>query len=583
MYELFLRTLSTSLQAVMPLAVCLAWCRRHGQADALAGARWGVVAAVALTPAAGYLFQASSRQAQWEALLAWTAAALIAWFAFHMRRPISASPPLGPIALRLVFATALIVLAVRQTMEIAVSFNVAAIEVRSLEATVTISTAIVMALAAAWATALISRRLAQRTFAAAAAVFVGIFLAQTLLYAVHESAEAGLLPSSEVLHAATEPYGPDGTYGLYISQLLILGPVFAMVGSPLRSRIPGVPEWSVVVKRAAAVAVVGLLAVAWMTVLTTRGGIVTVSSVGDTTLDAEEIAAVTAAPHLMFRDTALDTDFNKLSMASLASPGATRLAAGMSCERLSFAAGRGLCLQVERGVFTTYRAVVFGEGLTAERSFKLDGMPSRTRMSPDGRLGAITVFDSQNHGYESPSASTKTTLIDMSTGETLADLEQFTTWKKGVRFRAADFNFWGVTFAADSNKFYATLRTGKTTYLVQGDVALRKFTVLHENVECPSLSPDNRLIAFKKRVGPHPADWRLYVLELATMRESPISGESRTVDDQIEWLDDARVLYTMPQIGWNTAKTDVWMAPIDGSAPAQVFLGGADSPIVVRQ
>ena len=39
--------------------------------------------------------------------------------------------------------------------------------------------------------------------------------------------------------------------------------------------------------------------------------------------------------------------------------------------------------------------------------------------------------------------------------------------------------------------------------------------MLHENVECPSLSPDNRLIAYKRRVGPKPDAWRLYVLESA--------------------------------------------------------------------
>ena len=120
--------------------------------------------------------------------------------------------------------------------------------------------------------------------------------------------------------------------------------------------------------------------------------------------------------------------------------------------------------------------------------------------------------------------------------------------------------------------FYASLRTQSTTYLVRGDLTLRKLTVLRENVECPSLSPDNRLIAYKKRVGPQPQAWRLYILDLATMAERPVAAETRFIDDQAEWLDDQQVLYGVPRQG--TATTDAWVAPIDGPGPARVFLDG---------
>jgi len=101
-----------------------------------------------------------------------------------------------------------------------------------------------------------------------------------------------------------------------------------------------------------------------------------------------------------------------------------------------------------------------------------------------------------------------------------------------------------------------------------------------ENVECPSLSPDNRLIAFKKHVGPGANGWRLAVLDVATMAERVLSAETRWVDDQVEWLDSAHVLYAVPRR--TTSILDVWVAPVDGSAPARVFLSQAESPIVVR-
>ena len=185
------------------------------------------------------------------------------------------------------------------------------------------------------------------------------------------------------------------------------------------------------------------------------------------------------------------------------------------------------------------------------------------------------------HRYEDTSFSTKTTIVDMATGDEIGDLESFATWRDGKRISAKDFNFWGVTFARDSNVFYATLKTAGKTYLVRGDLGLRKVTVLKENVECPALSPDNRLIGFKKRVGTGAGPWRFYVLDVATLAERPVEAETRSIDDQLEWLDDAHVLYGAPRADRPSSR-DVWVAPIDGSGPARIYLPDAESPIVVR-
>jgi hypothetical protein len=296
---------------------------------------------------------------------------------------------------------------------------------------------------------------------------------------------------------------------------------------------------------------------------------------------APHASSIAAKPHLVFRHTGVDRSYSALSLASLeAGGGGERAAAGLTCERVSFSRQQGICLQADRAVMTTYNAVLFDGAFTPGRTIKLDGAPSRTRISPDGRVGAITVFVGKDLGYSSSTFSTRTTLVDMASGEVLTDLEHFTAWRNGVRFHSADFNFWGVTFARDSNVFYASLGTKAATFLVRGDLGLRKLTVVRENVECPSLSPDDRLIAYKKRVGPQPDAWRLYVLDLATMTERPIAAETRFIDDQAEWLDNAQVLYAVPRPG--TATSDVWVAPIDGPGPARVFLTEAESPIVVR-
>lgn len=177
--------------------------------------------------------------------------------------------------------------------------------------------------------------------------------------------------------------------------------------------------------------------------------------------------------------------------------------------------------------------------------------------------------------------STATLLVDTATGASLGNLEEFETWKDGQPYQAPEFNFWGVTFAQDSNQFYATLQHGNTTYLVKGDVAARKFKVLHENVECPSLSPDGTRIAFKKRT---PAGWwQLTVLDLSTMREIPLAEKESLIDDQVEWLDNEHILYQNIDHDYDPPEwVSVFVLPADGSGKPEVLIPNAISPVVVR-
>jgi high-affinity iron transporter len=57
------------------------------------------------------------------------------------------------------------------------------------------------------------------------AVFLAVFVVQLLIYGFHELTEANIFPYSEPLHIATEPYGPDGLYGKYLTYMLVLLPV----------------------------------------------------------------------------------------------------------------------------------------------------------------------------------------------------------------------------------------------------------------------------------------------------------------------------------------------------------------------
>jgi hypothetical protein len=286
------------------------------------------------------------------------------------------------------------------------------------------------------------------------------------------------------------------------------------------------------------------------------------------------ISAPVRAPgaHVAFRS--LDRKgktFGRVALARFARSSATRTLTGLTCERIHVSGTRGICL-TQRGRLFRFRAVIFGRDFRHRVDVNLNGIPTRARVSPDGRYGAATTFVSGHSYAQVGQFSTETVLIDMRRGTKLGNLEEFRVIRDGQLFRKRDFNFWGVTFARDGNRFYATLASGRKTYLIEGDVRAKAARVLRENVECPSLSPDNTRVAYKKLVA-GPGGWRFHVLDLATMSDTPLA-ETRHIDDQMEWLDNRRILYGTGE--------DLWVVHADGSGSPQKFLRGADSPAVIR-
>jgi uncharacterized repeat protein (TIGR01451 family) len=356
-------------------------------------------------------------------------------------------------------------------------------------------------------------------------------------------------------------------------------PRAARVGSPARRTLSR--GWLFALFAVVCV-VISVAYVAWSIVRPGSAERLAVSGPVATGADEPGVALVAGGPGtVLFQNTIAGEYAGRVSMVPLGGREWPRNMAPLGCMRVHYAADRGLCLaedggtfSLDGGIFSTHAAYVFGPDFQVLHALPLNGVPSRARVSPDGRYGATTSFVS-GHSYSDGSFSTETMLIDLTSGAKLGNLEEFAVVRDGQRIEAEDFNFWGVTFASDSNRFYATLATGGQTYLVEGDVGARQLRVLRENVECPSLSPDGTRLAFKKRVGGDfgVAVWRFHVLDLATMKETPLA-ETRSIDDQIEWLDDDRVLYGD---GWH-----LWSMPADGSGTPRRFMSNANSPAVVR-
>ena len=106
---------------------------------------------------------------------------------------------------------------------------------------------------------------------------------------------------------------------------------------------------------------------------------------------------------------------------------------------------------------------------------------------------------------------------------------------------------------------------------------------MRTDAECPSLSPDGTKVAYKKRLGnPTPGIWRLAVLDLATGKET-LTADPRSVDDQVEWLDDTSLLYGLPRTGADATTSDVWAGAGRRHRRAKIFIEHGSSPAVVRQ
>jgi hypothetical protein len=290
-------------------------------------------------------------------------------------------------------------------------------------------------------------------------------------------------------------------------------------------------------------------------------------------------AAVTGVPHIVFRNTALGSGYGMTAVVTAADPSGPRAVTKTPCDRVYAAAHKVVCLAAQRGVVTTYSAHVLDDRMHTQQTLPLAGIPSRARLSADGVFASTTTFIAGD-SYAGASFSTRTVITRIG-GGTVGNLEGFTLVHDGKAIKPIDRNIWGVTFAADDDTFYATVAWSSHTWLVRGEMGKRTLTTLHEDAECPSLSPDGQHIVYKQRGSLPHGRWRLAAYDIATGAVTPLA-ETRSVDDQVDWLDDDHVIYGLPRPGSGAAVDDVWAVPADGTGAPRLLIPQAWSPAVVR-
>jgi high-affinity iron transporter len=97
----------------------------------------------------------------------------------------------------------------------------------------------------AWAWSRFSHLINVRRFFQVTGIFLLLFMVQVGIYSFHEFSEAGLLPNSEAIHAATEKFSPDGLYGKWFSLLLVAICALWLLGAFVADRLKAARQNSV--------------------------------------------------------------------------------------------------------------------------------------------------------------------------------------------------------------------------------------------------------------------------------------------------------------------------------------------------
>jgi high-affinity iron transporter len=236
MLQAFAITLREGLEAFLIIAISLAYLRKSQRPELIPAVHWGIATSVILSIGAAWLFYQARNQALWEGILALVAAVSVASLTIHMWRTAkrikrdiegrlhTSTMKSGAAAFAGVFLFTLLMIT-REGMETALLMGTLLFQIKAVE--MVVGALAGMALAA-FVAALWSRyghRVNLALFFQVTAVFLMVFVVQLLIYGFHELTEANIFPYSEPLHIATEPYGPDGLYGKYLTYLLVLLPM----------------------------------------------------------------------------------------------------------------------------------------------------------------------------------------------------------------------------------------------------------------------------------------------------------------------------------------------------------------------
>ena len=206
---------------------------------------------VAASFVASWFFAQAENKPLWEGLLAAAAAAMVVTMTVYMWR--AARTIRKSIGARIELATKdkvsmaawwgvfvfVLLMIVREGMETALLLSTLLLQQGQHALVVGALIGVGCAVLLAWAWTRYGRRINLARFFQVTAIFLLIFSAQLVIYTLHEFFEAGAVPfvDNEFWHAATEPYGPEGIYGQWLTYLMVLIPTAWLALAWVKDRV----------------------------------------------------------------------------------------------------------------------------------------------------------------------------------------------------------------------------------------------------------------------------------------------------------------------------------------------------------
>jgi len=210
-------------ESFLTVAIIFAYLKKTGRNWLRPAVWWGIGVSIVASAYLGYLLQ-SINQPLWEGILGMLAAVLVATFVVHiwriaprMKKEMEAKIEqqaargstvwawIGMFGLTLLMIT-------REGMETALLL----IQVPPGRFWLGCALGLLAAAGMSWVWAHFGHRINVKRFFQVTGLFLLLFTVQIAFHAIHEFSEAEILPNSEAIHAATEPYSADGRFSLWI-------------------------------------------------------------------------------------------------------------------------------------------------------------------------------------------------------------------------------------------------------------------------------------------------------------------------------------------------------------------------------
>jgi high-affinity iron transporter len=224
-------------EAFLTVAIIFAFLRKTGRDWLRPAVYWGIAVSVVASFALGWLLMRVN-QSLWEGILGLVAAVLVATFVIHVWRTAPrmkhdmevrldsvSSGTSRMLAIAGIFLFT-VLMVTREGMETALML----IQVRNGRFILGSFLGLGAAALMSWGWAHYGHRINIKRFFQVTGLFLLLFTVQIVFYAIHELSEAGVIPNSEAIHNATEPFSPVGVYGKWFSVLMV-GLCAAWLGS----------------------------------------------------------------------------------------------------------------------------------------------------------------------------------------------------------------------------------------------------------------------------------------------------------------------------------------------------------------